>query len=70
MLEGILGLAGKLSLAVIAEGIEEPAQLDLLRDLGCFTGQGYLLGRPSPPAVIEALLASGGLVEVTERSTL
>jgi diguanylate cyclase (GGDEF)-like protein len=68
MLEGILGLAGKLHLAVIAEGIEEPEQLDLLRDLGCFTGQGYLLGRPAPPAAIEALLASGGLLPVSERS--
>jgi diguanylate cyclase (GGDEF)-like protein len=70
MLEGILGLAAKLGLDVIAEGIEEPDQLVLLRDLGCFTGQGYLLGRPARPAAIEALLASGGLVEVTARSTL
>jgi diguanylate cyclase (GGDEF)-like protein len=69
MLEGILGLAGKLSLAVIAEGIEEPAQLDLLRTLGCFTGQGYLLARPAPAATIEALLASGGLLEVTQPAT-
>ena len=46
MLEGILGLADKLSLEVIAEGIEEPEQLDLLRTLGCNMGQGYLLARP------------------------
>ena len=62
MLEGILGLANKLSLAVIAEGIEEPEQLDLLRTLGCTMGQGYLLGRPAPAAQIERLLAAGGLV--------
>ena len=65
MLEGIIGLAGKLDLAVIAEGIEEPEQLELLRAVGCPTGQGFLLARPSPPSVIGALLASGGLVEVT-----
>jgi len=65
MLEGILGLAGKLSLAVVAEGIEDQEQLDLLRTLGCFTGQGYLLSRPTSAANIEALLASGGLVPVT-----
>jgi diguanylate cyclase (GGDEF)-like protein len=64
MLEGILGLAEKLSLAVIAEGIEEPEQLDLLRTLGCFTGQGYLLSRPVPADVIETLLATGGLLHV------
>ncbi|MEP7194072.1 MAG: EAL domain-containing protein [Actinomycetota bacterium] len=62
MLEGILGLANKLSLVVIAEGIEEPQQLNLLRALGCRLGQGYLLARPGPPEVLEALLASGGLL--------
>jgi EAL domain-containing protein (putative c-di-GMP-specific phosphodiesterase class I) len=61
MLEGILGLADKLSMAVIAEGIEQPEQLDLLRGLGCGMGQGYLLARPAPASVLEALLASGGL---------
>lgn len=56
MLEGILGLAHKLSLDVIAEGIEEPEQQHLLRDLGCTMGQGYHLSRPGPPQMIEALL--------------
>ena len=64
MLEGILGLANKLSLAVIAEGIEEPEQVDLLRTLGCGMGQGYHLARPIPADKLEALLASGGLVPV------
>jgi EAL domain-containing protein (putative c-di-GMP-specific phosphodiesterase class I) len=63
MLEGILGLANKLSLAVIAEGIEEPEQLDLLATLGCRMGQGYLLARPATADVLEALLASGGLLQ-------
>jgi diguanylate cyclase (GGDEF)-like protein len=56
MLEGILGLAHKLSLDVIAEGIEEPEHQHLLRDLGCTMGQGYHLSRPGPPQMIEALL--------------
>jgi EAL domain-containing protein (putative c-di-GMP-specific phosphodiesterase class I) len=64
MLEGILGLADKLSLAVIAEGIEEPEQLDLLRELGCRMGQGFLLARPIPASALEALLAGGGLIPV------
>jgi diguanylate cyclase (GGDEF)-like protein len=58
MLEGILGLANKLSLAVIAEGIEEPEQLNLLRALGCDMGQGYLLARPAPAHELEVTLAS------------
>ncbi|WP_244208224.1 putative bifunctional diguanylate cyclase/phosphodiesterase [Arthrobacter oryzae] len=59
MLEGILEVARKLNLDVIAEGIEETGQLDLLRSLGCEMGQGFLLAAPSPSPVLEALLASG-----------
>ena len=59
MLEGILEVARKLDLAVIAEGIEDGGQLDLLRSLGCDMGQGFLLAAPSPSPVLEALLASG-----------
>jgi EAL domain-containing protein (putative c-di-GMP-specific phosphodiesterase class I) len=39
-------LAHRLSLRVIAEGVETPAQLATLRAAGCDIGQGYLLGRP------------------------
>ena len=63
MLEGILGLARMLSLEVIAEGIEEPAQLDLLRGLDCRMGQGYFLARPGSADAIEALLASGARLQ-------
>ena len=65
LLEGILGLAHKLSLTVIAEGIEQPDQLDLLRDLGCPMGQGYLLGHPLPVAELEPLLTAGGVPAIT-----
>jgi diguanylate cyclase (GGDEF)-like protein len=59
ILEGIIDLAHKLSLGLIAEGIEEPEQLDLLRRLGCPLGQGFLLARPASPEEVTALLASG-----------
>jgi diguanylate cyclase (GGDEF)-like protein len=64
MLEGILGLAAKLSLGVIAEGIEQPDQLDLLYRLGCPMGQGFLLCRPAPAPALRALLTSGGLLDL------
>ncbi len=66
MLEGILMLAKKLSLEVIAEGIETPEQLDLLRRLGCDIGQGYLLARPS---AAETVLAKGGLLHIALAAT-
>jgi EAL domain-containing protein (putative c-di-GMP-specific phosphodiesterase class I) len=64
MLEGILRLANKLSLAVVAEGVEGPDQLDLLRRLGCSMGQGHLLAWPASAHDFEALLASGALLSL------
>ncbi|WP_427172660.1 putative bifunctional diguanylate cyclase/phosphodiesterase [Arthrobacter sp. 92] len=63
MLEGILGLARMLSLEVIAEGVEEPGQLDLLRALECRMGQGYFLARPGSAEAIETLLATGAHIQ-------
>jgi EAL domain-containing protein (putative c-di-GMP-specific phosphodiesterase class I) len=64
MMEGILGLAGKLSLDVIAEGIETPEQLDLLRSLEYRFGQGYFLARPMTAPALQALLGAGRLPHV------
>ena len=50
----MLGLAHGLGLGALAEGIETPEQLALLRGAGCRLGQGYLLGRPVPAAEIGA----------------
>lgn len=44
----VIALGHSLGLRVLAEGIEEPAQAQLLRELGCTLGQGYLFGRPLP----------------------
>ena len=43
-----ISLAHELGLRVVAEGIETPAQLLRLRELGCDVAQGYLLARPLP----------------------
>ncbi|MBA2575634.1 MAG: EAL domain-containing protein [Euzebyaceae bacterium] len=53
----IVQLAHALSLSVVAEGVETPAQLRALQALGCDFVQGFLLGRPQP-----ALLPARGLV--------
>jgi diguanylate cyclase (GGDEF)-like protein len=42
----VVALASRMGALVVAEGIEEPAQLDQLLELGIEAGQGYLLGRP------------------------
>ena len=42
----VIAMAHKLSMRVVAEGIETQEQLDFLRENGCDDGQGYLLSRP------------------------
>lgn len=46
MINSIIALSHNLKLTVVAEGIEEPAQRDQLRQSGCNTGQGYLYSHP------------------------
>ena len=43
---GIVQLAHAVGRTAVAEGIETPEQLAIVRDLGCDIGQGFLLGRP------------------------
>jgi diguanylate cyclase (GGDEF)-like protein/PAS domain S-box-containing protein len=50
--QGIVALAHSLGLPTIAEGIETPAQFEMLKRFGCLEGQGYLY---SPPLVAEEL---------------
>jgi EAL domain-containing protein (putative c-di-GMP-specific phosphodiesterase class I) len=55
----IVTLAHGLSMNVIAEGVETPAQRDFLALHGCNAYQGYLFGRPLPLDQFEALLEAG-----------
>jgi EAL domain-containing protein (putative c-di-GMP-specific phosphodiesterase class I) len=56
----ILLMARGLGLQVVAEGIETAQQHLFLKDRACEFGQGYLFGRPQPPAQILDLLAATG----------
>jgi diguanylate cyclase (GGDEF)-like protein len=44
----IVTMGRNLNLDVIAEGIETPAELAAVREIGCTHGQGYLYSRPAP----------------------
>jgi EAL domain-containing protein (putative c-di-GMP-specific phosphodiesterase class I) len=52
----MISMAKKLNIEVVAEGIEEMAQLILLQDHSCDLGQGYLLSRPLSPSAAQQLL--------------
>ncbi|SEJ87209.1 PAS domain S-box-containing protein/diguanylate cyclase (GGDEF) domain-containing protein [Paraburkholderia diazotrophica] len=49
IVEGIIGLAHKLGIKVIAEGVENAAQLAILRRVNCDYVQGFLLSEPQAP---------------------
>ncbi len=48
IVSAIIALARQLQMSIVAEGVETPAQKQLLCELGCTYLQGYLLGAPVP----------------------
>jgi diguanylate cyclase (GGDEF)-like protein len=56
LLAAIIGLAQRLGLDIIAEGIEDAVQLARLQALGCKAGQGFLLSRPLSAAAVDMML--------------
>jgi len=56
ILKTIVSLAKNLKKKVIAEGIETITQLELLEELGCHYGQGYLMSKPLTVTKMEAAL--------------
>jgi EAL domain-containing protein (putative c-di-GMP-specific phosphodiesterase class I) len=58
LLEAIVGMAQRLGMEVIPEGIMEPDQLTRLRAMGCRIGQGFLLSRPVSADAVDELLAA------------
>jgi diguanylate cyclase (GGDEF)-like protein/PAS domain S-box-containing protein len=52
---GVAGLATGLHLMSIAEGVETPEQLEILRGQGWSHGQGYLFGRPQETPATRSL---------------
>lgn len=66
IVRAVIGLAHTLGCTVIAEGVEQPAQMERLRALGCDAYQGWLFARALPPdearRYCESRLHSGAAV--------
>lgn len=61
LVRSMVDLAHQLGMAVVAEGVESAAALELLRAMGCERAQGFHLARPmAPEQLIERLGAGGG----------
>ncbi|HEY9878826.1 MAG TPA: EAL domain-containing protein, partial [Leptolyngbyaceae cyanobacterium] len=58
LMQTIIDLAKGLHIPSCAEGIETRDQMNMLQNLGCDLGQGYLFGKPMPFEAALAFLAS------------
>ncbi|RCX26386.1 putative bifunctional diguanylate cyclase/phosphodiesterase [Thioalbus denitrificans] len=58
VVRAIAGLAHGLGLTLVAEGVEQPGQVELLRELGCHRLQGFLFARPLPAEALSAWIAA------------
>ncbi|MEO5733958.1 MAG: EAL domain-containing protein [Rubrivivax sp.] len=61
----IVEMARTLGMGTIAEGVEDLAQLEVLRQAGCESVQGYLVARPMTLAQLVAMLAMRQVREAT-----
>jgi diguanylate cyclase (GGDEF)-like protein/PAS domain S-box-containing protein len=55
----VVGMGRALKLIVVAEGIETTEQAEVLRELGCDIGQGYLFAKPMPADEMDELARAG-----------
>ena len=68
IIRAIIDLGHGVGLRIVAEGVEDEAQLRRLGELGCDYAQGYLISRPQPAADLDALLRRIG-VKTSEAQT-
>jgi len=54
--ETIVAMARQLKLRTVAEGVEQPGELEVLKEIGCDAAQGYLFQRPVPAAEFATFL--------------
>jgi diguanylate cyclase (GGDEF)-like protein len=64
VLGAIVGLTRTLGIRSVAEGVETPEHLSMVRAAGCDLAQGWLLGQPMPaddvPGFVRRVQAAGG----------
>ena len=56
-MQAIIAMAHTLKIDVVAEGVERPEQLDLLKSFGCGYAQGFYFGKPVPEQDFRNLLS-------------
>ncbi|WP_434931471.1 EAL domain-containing protein [Shewanella sp. HL-SH5] len=66
MVDSIITIAHNMGLTVVGEGVEQAAQLNILKALNCEEIQGYIFSKPVPEKDFEALLTAD-MNKVTQR---
>jgi EAL domain-containing protein (putative c-di-GMP-specific phosphodiesterase class I) len=61
----VVSICRALNIKVVAEGVETPEQLRILRQLGCDEVQGYLISKPVPANQIPQLIHRASFFEPT-----
>ena len=67
VVEAVVGLASKLGMTTVAEGVETPQQASILMALGCTVAQGYLFSKPVPSAEFVAFVRGANAYQDFER---
>ncbi|MCM1982869.1 PAS domain S-box protein [Lyngbya confervoides] len=70
IIQAMIALAHTLSIEVVAEGIESPEHVELLQNLGCEFGQGFLFSRPVTADRAGELLGQYRLLRADGRDTV
>ena len=60
IVKAVITLGSSMGMKVVAEGVEDQAQLDALADYGCDQIQGYHFSRPMPAAMVPGYLNGFG----------
>ena len=63
----IVSMVTKMGLDTIAEGVENPEQLQILSDINCRNVQGFLKGKPMPEDRCSAFLAGDTSAMITNK---
>ncbi len=66
VLRNVIGFGRSLDMKILCEGIETPAQEDLLRRHNCPYGQGFLFGKPMPAEKFFEFLEEHGVYQENE----
>jgi PAS domain S-box-containing protein len=67
IVRGVAMLAASLDLELVAEGVERPAQEQMLRSLRCDAAQGWLYARPAPDLAAVVAAAEQAAAESQDR---